>query len=184
MLYLLGRGLGVIPSVGQTIRTSIPDTKEGIYFEIDKMVEYVKYFSGDPNIIRAARYLVQDCSPKDVECEISTIYDFVCSHVRYVLDPWYKEVLVTPLKMLNEIIEYGVTSEDCDGIATFLATMLAALGHPVRFRFGGNEQVGLHHVWVQARAKNKWIDLDAAERLGYGNFHQFDIYAFREIEES
>jgi hypothetical protein len=66
---------------------------------------------------------------------------------------------------------HSKTSGDCDDGATFLATLLAAIGITPRFRFGGQEDSKMddgcnyHHVWVQAQDdKGDWIDMDVTEK--------------------
>lgn len=66
---------------------------------------------------------------------------------------------------------HSKTSGDCDDGATFLATLLAAIGITPRFRFGGQEDDSVHdgcnyhHVWVQAQDdKGEWIDMDVTEK--------------------
>ena len=62
-------------------------------------------------------------------------------------------------------------SGDCDDGATFLATMLSAIGIVPRFRCGGQEDESMsdgcnyHHVWVQAQDdKGQWHDMDVTEK--------------------
>jgi hypothetical protein len=62
-------------------------------------------------------------------------------------------------------------SGDCDDGATFLATLLAAVGITPRFRFGGQEDDSMsdgcnyHHVWVQGQDdKGDWHDMDVTEK--------------------
>jgi len=149
---------------------------EGIRFEIEKMKQYVNHFSGDPTVIHAARNLISVCPDKDWACEQKTIFEWLKAHTRYVLDPRYKEVLVTPIRLLNDILSGRMGMEDCDGLATLLATMLSAVGHPTRFRFGGTKGVGIHHVWVRAYNGRRWVDMDLAEKLPYGKHRHFDLY--------
>jgi len=174
-------GVPAPPARGTARRTPIPDNMEGIAFEILNMKNYVLHFSGDPLIIQVARKLVAMCPPKDLRCEQKTIFEWLKANTRYVLDPRYKEVLVTPRKLIEEILAGEVAQEDCDGLATLLATMLHALGHRVRFRFGGTKGVGYHHVWVQAWNGSRWVDMDLAEQLNYGRHRFFDFYMEEEI---
>lgn len=60
--------------------------------------------------------------------------------------------------------------EDCDGAATFVATMLAAGGIKPRFVLGGNPnaqngECEWHHIWVQANTDKGWVDLDVSEPI-------------------
>jgi hypothetical protein len=77
------------------------------------------------------------------------------------------------------------TSGDCDEGATFLATMLAAIGISSRFQFGGSLDAdgrtpNWHHVWTGGydESSGKWIDMDITEErsnLGwrYPNFNAY-----------
>jgi len=169
------------PRQGEARRTPLPDSIEGIRFEINTMKQYVHHFSGDPFVVQVARNLVRSCPDKDWVCEQQTVYEWLKAHTRYVLDPRYKEMLVTPARLLRDILSGGVGMEDCDGLATLLATMLSALGHPVKFRFGGTRGVGIHHVWVQAFNGRRWVDMDLAEKLPYGKHRAFQIYEEEKI---
>lgn len=84
----------------------------------------------------------------------------------------------------------GKTNGDCDEGATFLSSMLAAIGITPRFRFGGSAEgadgANWHHVWVQGLTEaGDWVDMDITEddaklgwsypgfqRLGYVNIFE------------
>lgn len=80
------------------------------------------------------------------------------------------------------------SSGDCDEGSTFLATLLAAVGIPSRFRFGGvshgPDSQSWQHVWVQADdGKGGWVDMDVTEKdadLGW-YFPGFTAYGVLEI---
>jgi hypothetical protein len=69
----------------------------------------------------------------------------------------------------TKALHHGKTSADCDEGATFLATMLEAIGIPARFRFGaftgcGEAEPAYQHVWVQGQNENgDWLDMDVTE---------------------
>jgi len=95
---------GPVPAPGSVIRTPIPDDDHGIRFEIDRMVDYVRHFSGDPLVLKTARRVVELCEAKDKLCEISVIFEWVKEHYRYVSDPVLKEAVQTPVSMINDIM--------------------------------------------------------------------------------
>lgn len=69
----------------------------------------------------------------------------------------------------TKTVHHGKTSADCDEGATFLATMLEAIGIPARFRFGAftgcGEEPAYQHVWVQGQNEHgDWIDMDVTEK--------------------
>ena len=159
--------------------------------EIGRMVDFVNEHEGDPEIIDAARQIVLGCKPRDQQEEADTIYGWVCNHTRFVQDPYNKEALSTPIKMLDDIYAHGKASGDCDDLSTFLATMLGAVGIEPRFRFGGNKDQGIHHVWVQARqsqefsmsGRDRWVDYDPSIKSKPGKHHKFELYEIQGIFE-
>lgn len=167
---------------GGTLRRPIPDTLAGINVEVKRMKEYVDYYSGDGDVVTVARRVVERCRDKDMLCEARKIYNALLRSTRFVRDPYRKEALQTPRRMLSEIGEHGIVSGDCDEMATLLATMLAAIGHRVRFRFGAQD-FGWQHVWVQDEIAGRLVDLDLAEKLPFGRFLPFKRYGIAQIWE-
>ena len=167
---------------GGAIRRSIPDTVAGINFEVHRMKDYVDYYSGDADVVRIARRVVDRCRDKDALCEARRIYNALLRSTRFVKDPTRKEAIQSPRAMLAEIGRRGVTSGDCDEMSTLLATMLSAVGHEPRFRFGA-WNFGWQHVWVQDRIAGRMVDLDLAEKLPLGRFLPFARYGLTEIWE-
>ncbi len=147
------------------------------------MVEFVQHYSGEPLFIDAARRIVENCPPRDQMCEVRTLYEWVLASTRFVQDPYDKEALSTPERMLRENLAGRKTSEDCDGLSTYLATLIAAIGVRPRFRFGGSYEQGIHHVWVQAEINGRWIDMDPSIGSRLGKHHPFQIYEMEEIFE-
>lgn len=138
----------------------------------ERMAQYVRQFSRHPVIVETARRVVVECPPKDARCEVASIYDWLLRHTRYVREA--PEVFSTPLKLLRDIANYGVASEDCESLTSLIGAMLASLGHPVRFVFG-SIQYGrpYHHVWLQVFVDGKWWDIDLSERLPIGKHRPF-----------
>jgi Transglutaminase-like superfamily len=74
------------------------------------------------------------------------------------------------------------SSGDCDEACVLLATMLAAIGIPPRFRLGGMpsskapDGCSYHHIWTQAQNldSGEWVDMDITEEkstLGWSYPH-------------
>lgn len=171
-----------IPTRNMFKRRSIPEGMKGIWMEVARMVEYVRKFSGHPEIIDFSRTLVLGCVPRDQRCEIQTIHDFVGHHARFVQDPINRETITTPLKFLDDIETKGRTTGDCDELSTLEASLLAAIGIEPRFRFGG-EGREMYHVWVQAKLGNEWFDLEPSGYLDAGFHYEFPSYEVRKIFE-
>ena len=162
---------------GQSIVTAIPDTVAGIEFQVAKMAEYVRDYSGHPDVVKFARQLVRNAKAQDLTAEAKHIYKFLLAHTRYVRDPSRRELIQTPELMVRDIKETGLTQGDCDELATLTATLLEAIGHNTRFVFGAFER-GWQHVWAEdLSAKNgNGLMLDLAERMPVGKVLPFDKY--------
>lgn len=115
----------------------------------------------------------------------------------WILGPYLSDMLMgriapedvpAPYRMLRGIGINIRSSEDCDGMAVFAASLLGAAGIKPRFAFGGNFERGkcqLHHVWVQGLTQNGWVDMDITEPgvpLGW-YYKGFSCYEVREIFE-
>jgi transglutaminase-like putative cysteine protease len=171
-----------IPRRNGFLRQRINEGMAGIWHEVGRMGEYVRHYSGHPEVVDFARTLVLGCEPRDLKCEISTIHQFVVEHARFIQDPTNKEVISTPVKMLDDIENKGRTTGDCDELSTFEASLLAAAGIRPRFRFGG-EGSEIYHVWVQAQFGNVWVDLEPSGYLDPGLHFEFPVYKTRDIFE-
>lgn len=93
------------PSRGETIIRPMSDTSEGIRrLQVPKMVQYVREFTGDPDITQLARRIAQLCEAKDKLCEMNALFLWTKNHMRYVNDPVGKETIATPKLHLAEIL--------------------------------------------------------------------------------
>lgn len=165
---------------GGALNRKIPDTLEGIEIEVGRMCEYVRHYSGDPDIVVIARRLVENCPDKDKLCESTRLYQVLIQSTRFVLDPTRKELLQTPRRMLRDIGKRQVASGDCDELATLAATMFSAIGHRPRFVFG-ELNMGWQHVWVQDLIAGRYVDFDLAEKLPIGRRLKFRRYGVTDI---
>ena len=156
------------------------------------MVDYVNYFSADPQFIEMAHMIIRRRNPQKTEiAEARAIFEWLKRHTRFVQDPFDREVLSTPRRAVEQIIatgrngKLGIFMGDCDDLATLLATLVASIGVETRFAFGGSREAGIHHVWVQTydEKDEKWVDMDLGVRrpLPFGKHHPFEIYEAREI---
>lgn len=93
------------PSRGETFIRPMSDTAEGIRrLQVPKMVQYVREFTGDPDVTRLARRITQLCEAKDKLCEMKALFHWTKNHMRYVSDPVGKETIATPVMHLAEIM--------------------------------------------------------------------------------
>jgi len=91
------------PARGKPIRRKIPDDAEGIQFEIDRMVKYVRDFRNHPLVVTTARRIVELCKPKDKQCEMNTLFLWTKGNFRYVNDPVNAETIATPVHQIAQL---------------------------------------------------------------------------------
>jgi transglutaminase-like putative cysteine protease len=123
----------------------------------------VKTGRRDPAIRELSANLVMGVAPKDFYAEAQTIFDYVQSNIRYVMDVNDVETLSPANWVLSN--GYG----DCDDFAVLLASMLESIGHKCRFMaisFDGPED--FEHVLIQTKIGNRWITADATEANAFG----------------
>jgi len=101
------------------------------------------------------------CPPKDEECEINRLWEFVVLNVRYVYDPLEVDFFATAKQTLM------AGGGDCDDVTILFATLAEAIGFPAAARVistpdNPDEWV---HVYVLIGHNSKdhpkwWIPLD------------------------
>jgi transglutaminase-like putative cysteine protease len=142
---------------------SIPDGLDGIAATMRVMAQIVRQWRTHPEIITPAREIVAEVPGKDYYGEAAEVFDYVQSNVRYVRDVDGVETVQTPLVTLAQ------AAGDCDDMATLLATLLSAIGHPTRFvaaAFNGNPD--LEHVWTETKIGPSWYAADPTEQVEFG----------------
>lgn len=140
------------------------------------MRNIARRYRSNPDMVEAARHIVQGVPQKDWLGQVKKIFYFVRDRVRYVLDPNEVETVSTPDYLLANMEAGG----DCDDKSVLLATLLEAVGHPARFKAVGFEGGALTHVYVETKIGERWIPLDTTETLDAGEL-MFDP---REVKNS
>jgi hypothetical protein len=81
----------------------------------------------------------------------------------YANDPRHVEMVKTPRRMVEEIMQRGATTVDCDDISVMAATMAMVVGRRPQFVALGFEPDHLTHVAlrVQEPKSEAWIWMDA-----------------------
>lgn len=103
------------PETGQVIRTALPDTFDGIRYEIGKMVNYVKQAASDPFMIEHTNRIVDAYSQAAASMNgnslagidprslaIEAIEGWCRQRYSYVNDPPNIEVIQTPKRMVKQ----------------------------------------------------------------------------------
>lgn len=136
------------PEAGEVIRTALPDTFDGIRFEIGKMVNYVKHAARDPFMVAHSNAIVNGYArraqmggvslagvdPRGLAIE--AIEGWCREHYAYVNDPPNIEVIQTPKRMVKQtLIPEEVTRDIMEPI---LGAMSEAIGPKIReYEFPG-----------------------------------------------
>lgn len=105
---------------------------------IEVMAELVRSRHTHPVIRARARQIVAGLQPMDIDGEIRAVWDFIMGNVRYVRDPIFAEFITDPLELDHQVDE-GLAMEDCEGIETYAATILASIGIPSEFETQGRD---------------------------------------------
>jgi hypothetical protein len=101
--------------------------------------------------------------PKDYLSEILAIRNFCTTHIRYMNDPLHVELVKDPERIAEEIYAYGITTADCDEIASMIATMCLQVGREAEFIVAGFGSAGDYsHVFARAKEpkSGQWIVVD------------------------
>lgn len=199
------------PRDGEVRRTALPDTFDGIRFEIGRMIEYVRDAATDPVVAANAHAA---CAGAETPSECLKAIDAWCrAHFAYVNDPPNVEVLQTPRRMIKQtrvppevlksimvpfydamasaidpaqVEEYvppPLTTGDCDEGASLFLSNCACVPEigPLRFRFGGHDDT-LHHVWDSVGCEGTFHDSDLTEPdYTLGDFSKFAHYEEVEV---
>lgn len=140
----------------------MPRGHRAIDFTLDRMRAEVRHGKIDVDIRRKAAELVQHLPQKDQIGEISTIFEFVQHHIRYVKDITDVETLHEAWRVLRQ--EHG----DCDDKCILLASLLEAIGHRTRFVAVGFQHGKYSHVFCDVKTRGGWLSLDATENRPMG----------------
>lgn len=90
------------PREGEVVRTKVPDTMEGIRFEMGRMVQTVREAVGDPVVVDASRMVLLGSTPKNRISEMAALFGWTKAHFHYVSDPINKEYMQTTKRMIRQ----------------------------------------------------------------------------------
>lgn len=131
------------------------------------MVQYARGPEGEQNarVRQWAEAMVRLLRPKDYLSEILSIRGWCTGpQLRYTNDARHVEMVKTPLRILNEIEEFGVSLVDCDDIATLIAALGMSLGRNATYTTAGFSRADPQYTHVFARLQEprsgKWVVCD------------------------
>src|SRR3954465_2304149 len=130
-------GLGGAPGVSDMLR---------------RMAATVKQWKSDADVRKLAERITESAgASEDYVGQSRAIHEYVARHIKYMRDPDGEEELKPPLDLLQN--PYG----DCDDMAVLVATLNAAIGHPVRLQAVGFDPTEYSHVFSQVLVGRNWV---------------------------
>lgn len=154
----------------------IPSGEKGTDITVREMENFVEQGLRSPIVRSTALRILRSVPAKNQEAEVQAIFQWVKDNIRFVMDPYKKEMLHHPDRILE------LKAGDCDDIAILLSALLRSVGYPTRFKVISKKWTGeFHHVYTQAFVNSEWISLDATDQsylMGYepGNVTKSKIY--------
>ena len=104
---------------------------------IDLIVEFATKYADSATV----QSIVRATDANDVLTFSRNLFDYMCKHVRYQLDPLGKEMVWTPERLLREGIG------DCKKLSTAIAAALINKGYPVLFKVISYDGKGYEHIY-------------------------------------
>ena len=136
---------------------SIPSGPQGVRVTLRTMADIVRKYKKNPTIRELALYLTQNLPPKKWLAEVRAIHNFVRDNIRYVKDIRGCETLQTP----DQTLRLG--AGDCDDKNILAASLLMAIGHPVKIVAVGMSPGTFQHVLPFTKIGGKWVGLETTE---------------------
>lgn len=114
--------------------------------------------ANDDRIRSLAESLVSGCAPRDAQCEVTQLFEFVRDRIRYVEDPIDTERIADAWRTWEK------RSGDCVDKCILLATLLGSIGYRSEFiaqSWDGDLANGFDHVRLRVLIPNGWpVELD------------------------
>ncbi len=142
----------------------LPAGRAGVSATLRIMAQIVKKEKININLRELALSIVAPVPAKCWICEAKAIQKYIHEHIRYVKDIAGIETVAFPQKTL----EYR--QGDCDDMAVLAATLLQAIGHPVRFVAMGFHGKPLSHVLVETIVGGTWMPMELTASIPLGQY--------------
>ena len=129
---------------------------------LEEIAELIRKGALEQEVIRAAKTITRDCTPRDDLCELKAIFDAVKygdarlpwlkKGMRYVADPRSTDTYHSATAMIASC-KAGACAGDCDDSTILVGSLAAALGFMVGARAWGqgkNQDGDYQHVYAVA----------------------------------
>lgn len=137
--------------------SSIPTGDQGTRRTVALISRNIGQGRTTPEVRRLAVALLNQAHVQrgDGAAEITTLFDFVRSRLRYVPDPVDTEFVGDALAVLE------IGGGDCDDLAVLLGSLLESIGHRVRVKISSEyPDQDFSHVYLEVFHSGEWIPLD------------------------
>ena len=133
------------------------------------MVKLIRQGKTNPLVRETALKITRFLPPKKWEAEARAIHKFVRDQIRYIRDIDGIETIAEA----DKILQYG--QGDCDDKVILAASLLQAIGHPVRLVAVGFNNGPLSHVYLETllgdpKRPESWVPLELTENLPFGTY--------------
>jgi hypothetical protein len=89
----------------------------------------------------------------------------VVRRMRYTRDPVGVELFTDPRILAQQLTDGEPAAGDCDDFVGLACSMLETLGHPTRFRVGGDGGGRWRHIWYDVWLGGRWRSGDDTEKM-------------------
>lgn len=157
----------------------VSDGTPGVREKLARMRDLVEASKVNPGFRALALDIVRHVPEGDVAGELGAISRWVRKNVTYRRDPYGVELFVEPELLSRQSLD-GVAAGDCDDHVMLGAALSEVLGHPSRFRVGGDGKAApvWSHVWRETwnSALGRWQTFDDTAKkhpIGYSPAGRF-----------
>jgi transglutaminase-like putative cysteine protease len=140
----------------------MPNGKAGVRFTLRKMGDIANAYKTDPTIRELAIRIIANVPEKSWHGQARAILRFVQERIKYLEDVVGVETLQTPIQTLR--LGHG----DCDDKSILFASLMMAIGKPVRFVAIGRVKGHFEHVFPQVKIGNEWVSAETIYRWPLG----------------
>lgn len=128
---------------------------------VRKMIDTIKVSSKNLRLIKRTQDIVAMVPAKDQVGEVTTVYNWVRDHTRYIKDPHGTEMIQSPLVALDQIADHQLFQGDCDDLTIITLSMLRSIGYPVAIRIADYRGQGVYtHVYGLVKIYNEWTPIE------------------------
>lgn len=140
----------------------MPDGKAGVRFTLRKMADIADAYKVDPTIRELALRIVGSVKERSHYGQARAILKFVQDRIKYMEDVLGVETLQTPLQTLR--LGHG----DCDDKSILFASLMLAIGKPVKFVAIGRTKGRFQHVFPQVKIGSDWVSAETIYKWPLG----------------